>query len=95
MVLPRQKVVTIVKTAGADRAELGRLQVDGLVPDGPNRITIVADGPQLEVYINGQKALAARDEALTGGQIGLGARIVSGLGETRVAFDFLRVANLR
>jgi serine/threonine-protein kinase len=93
--LPRQRAVTVFKEAGGSGVELGRAPAPGLAAEGGHRLTVVVDGPEIQVYVNGQSALVAHDDAFVTGQIGLGAVVGGPTSEVRVAFDGLRVVSLR
>src|SRR5262249_1136767 len=64
-VSPRRKLVQFLKRQGTTLSELATANVDALLPDGSNRVTIVADGPTLQLYVNGQLALTTQDGAFT------------------------------
>lgn len=96
ILIPRRKTVQVLKGRGAERPEIARVQVEGILSEASNRLTVVADGPELQLYVNGQVATQARDESFASGQVGLGAS--PGLtvpSDVRAAFDDFRVVALR
>jgi hypothetical protein len=94
---PRPKLVQILRWQGANFATLAQAQVDGIDPDDSNRLTLVADGPVVQLYVNGRQALEVRDETYPSGRIGLAAGLPSNApsGSTRAAFSDFRVISLR
>lgn len=86
---------TSIQQSGAERTELGRAQFPNLQSDVSHRLTVVADGPEIQVYLNGQSVLTARDDAFPAGLIGLATGVGNPSGEARIAFEGLRVVNLR
>jgi hypothetical protein len=94
---PRGKLVQFNKWDGPTFSELGSATFEAVVPDGVNRLTVVADGPSLQLYVNGQLALTTRDERFSAGRVSLAAGLSAGVptGSSRVEFDDLRIASLR
>ena len=97
VVFPRRKQVAMIKQVGQEGADLGRVQVDALQPEGSNRAVLVFDGPEMQVLINGHQVLSARDQTFASGRVGLGNTLSSGpvLGDVRVVFDDFRYVQLR
>ena len=82
---------------GGDRAEISRVQVERLLPEANNRLTVVADGPAIQVYVNGLSALTAQDETYQSGLVGLAISLAGAneTGDVRATFDDFRVVSLR
>lgn len=60
-------------------------------PNATNRLRIIADGPEMAFYVNGELLQEIGDERYSAGNIGLDAGTF-GQTRTRVAFDDLSVA---
>ncbi len=96
-VAPRRKLVALSKSVEDLRTTLGQVQLDAVQPNAANRVTIIAEGSDIQVYVNGQPALAVQDDSFTHGKIWLGVSLggESGTGDMRTTFANLRVSKLQ
>jgi hypothetical protein len=79
-----------IAAQGDDQEILAETEQPGVWEEGANRLRLDCVGEDIAFWLNGKRLLQAHDGRYRSGRIGLGAG-GAGRGETRVAFDDLKV----